>query len=110
MKLDSLVGAWTGTAENNNGFDLEITITIAEPCRVGSACGTFTIPAIPCSGVFRLMAIRGERLELQAENKQGACGEAEAESLEMLSDGTLLYVSKGDGWEARGILERTSNS
>jgi hypothetical protein len=59
--------------------------------------------------MFRLVGIRGQTLELQAENKQGACGEAESESLEMLSDGTLLYVSKGDGWEARGILQRTSS-
>ena len=39
---------------------------------------------------------------------QGDCGEADSDSLELLSDGTLFYVSKGDGWEARGILQRAS--
>ena len=54
------------------------------------------------------MEIRGEILELKAEDQQGNCGEADSDSLESLSDGTLLYVSEGEGWEARGVLQRAS--
>lgn len=54
------------------------------------------------------VSIRGGTLELRAENLQGECGDADSDTLELLSDGTLLYVSKGDGWEARGALQRAS--
>lgn len=108
MKPDSLLGVWAGTAHNSNDWDMEITLSITEPSQVGSALGTYTIPEIPCSGTFRVMAIREETLELKAEDQQGECGEADSDTLELLSDGTLLYVSKGEGWEARGILKRAS--
>ena len=87
---------------------MEITVSIPEPFEVGSTLGTYTIPEIPCSGTFRIVEICGEILELKAEDQQGDCGEADSDSLESLSAGTLLYVSKGEGWEARGILQRAS--
>lgn len=108
MKSDSLLGVWAGTAHNSNDWDMEITLSITGPSQVGSALGTYTIPEIPCSGTFRVVAIRGETLELKAEDQQGECGEADSDILELLQDGTLLYVSKGEGWEVRGILERAS--
>jgi len=67
-----------------------------------------THPEIPCSGTFRILEVCEETLELKAENKQDECSEADFDSLELLSDETLLYVSKGDGWEARGVLQRAS--
>lgn len=106
MKTDSLLGVWTGTAHNTNGWDMKITLSVLQPFEIGSTLGIFNIPLIPCSGIFRVMDIRGETLELRAENLQGDCGEADSDSLELLPDGTLLYVSKGEGWETRGILER----
>ena len=108
MKPDSFLGVWTGTAHNNNDWDMEITISIPEPFEVGSTLGTYTIPEIPCPGVFRILEIHGETLELKAENQQGACGAADSDALELLADGKLLYISKGDGWEARGTLQRAS--
>ncbi len=68
--------------------------------------GIFDIPLIPCSGTFRVLNIRGEILDLQAEKQQGDCVEDDSDSLELLPDGTLLYISQGKGWETRGILER----
>jgi hypothetical protein len=105
MKTDSLLGVWTGTAHNNNGWDMKITISIFQPFEIGSTLGVFDIPLIPCSGTFRVINIRDEIIELRAENLKGDCGEADSESLELLSDGTLLYISKGDGWETRGVLQ-----
>ena len=106
MKTDSLLGVWTGTAHNLNGWDMKITLSVLQPFEIGSTLGIFNIPMIPCSGTFKVLDMRGETLELRAENQQGDCGEASADSLELLPDGTLLYISKGDGWEARGILQR----
>lgn len=106
MKADALLGVWTGIVHNNNGWDMKITISILQPFEVGSMLGVFDIPLIPCSGTFRVIRIDEQMLELQAERLQGECGEAESDTLELLPDGTLEYVSKGKGWETRGVLER----
>jgi hypothetical protein len=107
MKPESLLGVWTGTAHNSNNWDMKITISILQPLEleVGALLGVFDIPLIPCSGTFRVVNIHDETIELQAERLQGDCGEADSDSLELLPDGTLLYVSKGKGWETRGVLE-----
>ena len=105
MKPESLLGVWSGTAHNSNGWDMKITISILQPVEIGSMLGIFDIPLIPCSGTFRVLSMIGETLILKAEKLQGECGEADSESLEVLSDGTLQYVSKGEGWETRGILQ-----
>lgn len=109
MKPDSLLGVWTGTVHNSNGWDMKITISILQPFEIGSTLGIFNIPLIPCSGTFRVVNIYHETLELRAEKLQGECGEADSDSLELLSDGTLEYVSKGQGWETRGVLERANS-
>ena len=106
MKPDSLLGVWTGSAHNSNGWDMKITISILQPFAIGTTLGIFDIPMIPCSGTFRLVAIRGESLELEAQNLQGECGKADIDMLELLPDGTLSYVSKGRNWETRGVLVR----
>jgi hypothetical protein len=108
MESDSLLGVWTGTVHNNNGWDMKITISILQPFETGSTLGIFDIPLIPCSGVFKVIDIRENTLYLQAERLQGECGDADSDSLELLPDGSLEYVSKGRGWETRGILQRMS--
>ena len=104
MKPEALLGVWTGTAHNSNGWDMKITISIIQPFEIGSMLGVFDIPLIPCSGTFRVIRIRGETLELRAERLQGECGRADSDTLELLPDGTLLYISKGRDWETRGVL------
>jgi hypothetical protein len=106
MQKDSLLGVWTGTIHNSNSWDMKITLSVLQPVEVGSMLGVFDIPLIPCSGTLRITAIRGETFELQTEKLQGDCMEAEFESLELLPDGTLLYVATGKDWETRGTLHR----
>ena len=108
MKPDSLLGVWTGTVHNSNGWDMKITISVLQPFEIGSTLGIFNIPLIPCSGTFRVVNVHDDTLELRAEKLQGECGEADSDSLELLSDGTLQYVSKGQGWETKRVLERAS--
>jgi hypothetical protein len=108
MKPESLLGVWTGTAHNSNGWDMKITISVIQPFEVGSILGLFDIPLIPCSGNFRVISIQDQTLRLRAERLQGECGEADFDSVELLKDGTLEYVSKGEGWETRGILQLTN--
>lgn len=106
MKPESLLGVWTGTAHNSNGWDMKITLSVLQPVEVGSTLGVFNIPLLPCSGAFRVVSIQGEKMELQAEKLQGECGQADSESLELLPEGALRYISKGKGWETQGILRR----
>ena len=105
MKPESLIGVWTGTAHNSNGWDMKITLSILQPVEVGTTLGVFDIPLIPCSGAFRVISIRGETLALKAEKLQGDCGQSTSDTLELLPDGTLLYVSKGRDWETQGVLQ-----
>jgi hypothetical protein len=109
MNPDSLLGVWTGIARNSNGWDMKVTISILQPIEIGSMLGVFDIPMIPCSGTFRLITIRnGKLLELRAERLEGNCSDIDSYTLELLPDGTLEYVSKGRGWETRGILQLTN--
>jgi len=109
MKPDSLLGVWNGIINNSNNWDMKITLSILKPFEIGATLGIFDIPLIPCSGTFRLINVQGETLELQAERLQGECAEAESDSLELLPDGTLLYISRGKNWERRGILQRANH-
>lgn len=106
MEENSLLGIWTGTVHNSNGWDMKITISILQPLEIGSILGIFDIPLMPCSGSLRVIRIRGEIVELHAVKQQGNCEDSSAVSVELLPDGTLLYISKGKGWETRGVLER----
>jgi hypothetical protein len=108
MKTNSLLGVWIGNVHNSNGWEMKITISVLQPIEIGSVLGIFDIPLIPYSGTFRVIDIRDETIELKTEKLQGECGQADSDSLELLSDGTLLYISKGQGWETRGILQRAS--
>jgi hypothetical protein len=109
MDTASLLGVWTGNAHNSNGWDMKITVSILQPFEVGSTLGVFDIPLIPCAGAFRVVNIRENTIDLKAEKLQGECVQADAESLELLADGTLSYLSRGKGWETRGILYRATN-
>jgi hypothetical protein len=106
VEENSLLGIWTGTVHNSNGWDMKITISILQPLEIGSILGIFDIPLMPCSGSLRVISIRGEIVDLHAVKKQGNCEDSVSESLELLPDGSLLYISRGKDWETRGVLER----
>jgi hypothetical protein len=108
MKPDSLLGVWTGNAHHSNGWDMKITISVMQPFEVGSIFGIFDIPLIQCTGSLRMVSIQDERIELRAIRQQGECPDSDSEWLELLPDGTLLYTSKGKGWETKGIWQRNS--
>ncbi len=105
MKTDALLGVWTGTAHHSNGWDMKITLSVLQPFEVGATLGIFDIPILPCSGIFKVLGIQDETIEVHVENLNGDCAEANSTSVELLEDGKLLYISKGKGWEARGTLE-----
>jgi len=106
--IDPIVGVWNGTAKSSVSGTIPVTFTVAKSCTIGSTCGSFNLPSIPCSGKFRIVSVVGNTFHFLAENKQGACsaGTAIEDSLTLLPDGTLQYVARGDFGETRGILKR----
>jgi len=101
---DAIAGTWSGTAKNGD-FTFQVTVTIGKSCAIGSVCGPFDIPAIPCSGTFTLIGINGSTYQFQAGNFQGACTPGASDFLQLLSDGTLLYISRHPSYgESKGVL------
>jgi hypothetical protein len=104
MKEDSLLGVWTGAIRDRDGWEMKMTLSILQPVAVGAMLGVFDIPLLPCSGTLRVIAVRGEVLDLRAEKLQGECLKPELQTLELLPDGALRYTSKGEGWLSEGVL------
>lgn len=103
---DAIAGTWSGTAKGADST-FQITTTIAQSCAIGTVCGPFDIPAIPCSGSWTLRGINDTTYQFQASNFKGKCsGGGASDSLQLLPDGTLLYTCTGSCGEEKGILKR----
>lgn len=102
--IDAIVGTWTGPIVNN-GFEMQISITIEETCQLGQLCGQFDIPTVSCSGNLTWVRMDGDLYQFQAGDKTEACGEG-VDYLLPQTDGTLMYISRGDYGETKGILQR----
>ena len=107
MDTTALLGVWTGNVHKSDDWDMKITISVLQPVEVGSNLGVFDIPLIPCAGTFRVITVQEETIEVKAEKLQGQCSESDTALLELLPDGTLLYVSHGVDGETRGVLHRS---
>lgn len=107
-KIDAIAGTWVGTAKGGE-YAFDVRFTIGEACEIGSTCGTFDIPAIPCSGTLAITRIDGDVFEFQANDRTSGCNPAPEirDSLQLLPDGTLLYISRGNSTvETRGVLKK----
>lgn len=103
---DAIAGRWQGNARASN-FTFDITVTIDPSCEIGDVCGPFDIPSMPCSGNIILDDVRKDTYSFKTTDIQGVCGKAYSDTLTLLPDGTLLYVSTGEYGESRGVLHRT---
>jgi len=101
--IDPIAGSWTGSALND-GYEMDVSITINETCQLGKVCGRFEIMPVSCSGILTWVGMEGELYQLQAGNKTAGCGEGR-DYLAPQADGTVLYISRGDYGETRGILQ-----
>jgi hypothetical protein len=104
VDVSQLAGVWTGSA-GNGSFQMQITISVFSSCTPGQICAHFDNPTLPCSGDFAFIKMTDGMYEFQAERKQGTCGIAR-DFLQAQPDGSLLYLSRGDFGETRGILQR----
>ncbi len=97
-----LAGQWSGPARNGD-FNMSVRLTLSNPCAVGQVCGRIDLAEIPCSASFTLLSEWGGIYEFQAGDKVGNCGLGR-DFLKPLPDGSLLYTSRGEYGETRGVL------
>lgn len=103
-----LAGVWTGSAKNGT-FEMQVKINMEATCQVGQVCGSIDLHNVPCSATFTLIGVENNIYEFKAGNKQGSCGVGR-DFLQLLSNGTLQYTSRGDYGETLGILVSTMTS
>ncbi len=99
-----LAGDWAGTVINGS-VQFEVALIISENCARGEDCGTFDIPIVPCSGSYVLTGEENGTYEFEIKNKSAKCGEGK-DSLQLLQDGTLKFISRGDYGVNEGVLTR----
>jgi purine nucleosidase/pyrimidine-specific ribonucleoside hydrolase len=102
--IDPIIGTWTGSVFNN-GFEMQISKTIKETCQLGQMCGQFNISTVSCSGTLTWVGMDGELYQFQAGDKTEGCGEG-IDYLFPQTDGTIMYISRGDYGETKGTLQR----
>ena len=102
--IDPVIGTWSGKAANN-GFEMQIVVTIEEPCLLNLKCGRFDISTVSCSGNLTWVGMEGELFQFEASEKTEACGTGKDYFLPQ-PDGSLMYISRGDYGETIGILYR----
>ncbi len=97
-----MAGQWSGQARNGD-FAMSVTLHLTSPCSVGQVCGRIDLAEIPCSASFTLVSDSSGIYEFRAGDKVGPCGEGR-DFLKPLPDGSLLYTSRGEYGETRGVL------
>ena len=85
---------------------MHLIIKLEEACNPGSVCGNFNLPQIPCSGTYVLASENDGTYEFNITNKSAGCGTGK-DYLQLLPDGTLQYISRGDYGETKGALTQT---
>jgi purine nucleosidase len=103
-----LAGEWRGSAKNGT-FEMQVIINMESACQVGQMCGSIDLHNVPCSATFTLIGVENNIYEFKAGDKKGSCGVGR-DFLQLLSDGTLQYTSRGDYGETLGILVSTNTS
>jgi len=103
-QIDPILGTWTGSVLNND-FEMQMTITIEETCRLEQICGRFDITTVSCSGSLRWVGMDGEMYQFEAIQKTEACGEG-ADYILPQTDESVIYISRGDYGETKGTLYR----
>jgi pyrimidine-specific ribonucleoside hydrolase len=101
---DPIIGTWTGSVINGT-FEMQMSITIEKTCQLGQMCGRFNIANGSCSGALTWVGMDGALYQFQASEKSAGCGEG-IDYLQPQTDGTVMYLSRGDYGETKGELHK----
>jgi len=95
---NTIAGHWIGTIEGlNNDFSATIEVSILDDCKVGSVCGTYAVPSLPCSGNLTLTKIEKDTFVFIEQRTIGedSCGSGGYEYVNLLSEGKLSWAYGG---------------
>lgn len=102
--IDPLIGTWSGSVFNN-GLEMNMSVTIEKTCQLMQKCGVFDISTVSCSGYLTWIGMDGDLYRFEAGDKTQACGTGNDYLLPQ-TDGTLMYIGRGDYGETKGILHK----
>jgi hypothetical protein len=111
---DLIAGKWTGMlSSDTGGFSTPIALTIKSGCKLGTVCGTVSVPKVPCTGNLFFKEIQGDVLVFVEQNMKGAsaCSSGGFESLQLQANGTLSLKftstsAQGATLSSSGILKK----
>ena len=101
-----LAGRWEGKARNGD-VEFDVSIDLFPQCALNNLCGSFEIPVVPCAGNYVLSGEQGGVYSFRVTEKSATCGEG-SDTLELLVDGKLKFISTGDFGKNEGILQRAN--
>ena len=100
-------GAWAGSFLEG-GQRRRIELVIAPGCGKGKACGTISVPHVPCKGRISLAEVRPDGAEFSVDSFEAgsaaACQPGAGEVFRETPEGALAYVATYSG--AKGVLTR----
>ena len=102
--IDPVIGTWSGTIVNN-GFEMQISLTIEDSCQLDQKCGGFDITTVSCAGALIWVGMDEDMYRFETSEKTEACGEGIDYLLPQM-DGTVMYISRGDYGETTGSLKK----
>ena len=108
-EIDAISGTWTGILKSKD-LEFDIRFEIGTACKIGSVCGTFDFPGIACSGTLTIIEVDDDLFRIQIHDKTSGCFKTHdiQDSLQLLPNGTLLYISKSSSYsEMRAVLSRS---
>jgi len=101
-------GSWIGSAQAPGETRFRVELVIAPGCAKGKACGTISVPSVPCKGRVTLAEVRPEGAEFSVDQFEAgsaaACQPGAGEVFRETPEGALAYTATYSG--AKGVLTR----
>ncbi len=101
-------GSWAGSFQEPGGPRRRIELRIAEGCAKGKACGTISVPHVPCKGDISVAEVRADGVEFHVDRFEPgsapACQPGAGEVFRETPEGALAYTATYSG--GKGVLTR----
>jgi hypothetical protein len=101
-------GSWIGSAQAPGEARFKVELAISPGCAKDKACGTISVPSVPCKGRITLAEVRPEGAEFSVDQFEAgsaaACQPGAGEVFRETPEGALAYTATYSG--AKGVLTR----
>jgi hypothetical protein len=101
-------GQWVGSAQEPGAARFRVELQITPGCAKDKACGTISVPHVPCKGRITLAEVRPDGVEFSVDQFEAgsapACQPGAGEVFKETPEGALAYTATYSG--AKGVLTR----